>query len=78
LDHAARLGLNNGAFEDGEDDSGAVIEEFFPVEDGNEATIEKATLPVPKIATGVNNQLSLASKLEAKALALGNEVCSGS
>ena len=30
LDEAARQGLGNGAFEDSEEDSGAVVEEFFP------------------------------------------------
>ena len=30
LDQAAKLGLGNGAFEDGEDEGGAVVEEFFP------------------------------------------------
>lgn len=30
LDAAARQGLSNGAFEDNEEDSGAIVEEFFP------------------------------------------------
>jgi len=30
LDCAARQGLSNGAFEDNEEDSGAIVEEFFP------------------------------------------------
>ena len=30
LDAAARLGFGNGAFEDTEDDGGAVVDEFFP------------------------------------------------
>lgn len=30
LDHAARQGFNNGAFEDTEEDTGAIVEEFFP------------------------------------------------
>lgn len=30
LDMAARQGLSNGAFEDNEEDSGAIVEEFFP------------------------------------------------
>jgi len=29
LDEAAKLGFGNGAFEDSDEDSGAVIEEFF-------------------------------------------------
>ncbi|SFN11027.1 hypothetical protein [Nitrosomonas communis] len=78
LDHATHLGLSNGTFEDSEDEGSAVTEEFFPVEDGNEATEENATLPVPKRITGTTNQTSLASKLEAKAQMLSDEVCSGS
>ncbi|MDT4842196.1 hypothetical protein FQZ97_760870 [compost metagenome] len=34
LDNAARSGLGNGAFEDSEEDGGAVIEEFYPAADG--------------------------------------------
>ena len=30
LDHAARQGFNNGAFEDSEEDTSAIVEEFFP------------------------------------------------
>ncbi|MCY1377348.1 hypothetical protein D9M69_649150 [compost metagenome] len=30
LDTAARQGLGNGAFEDNEEDGGAIVEEFFP------------------------------------------------
>jgi hypothetical protein len=78
LDHAARLGLSNGTFEDDQDEGGAVIEEFFPVEGGNEATEENVTFPVPKMTTGTTNETSLASRLEAKAQMLSNEVCSGS
>lgn len=78
LDHAARLGLSNGAFEDGEDDGSAMIEEFFPVEGGNEATEENVTLPVSKMTTGTSNQSSLVSKLEARTKMLSDEVCSGS
>ena len=33
LDTAARLGLSNGCFEDTEEDSGAIVEEFFSVTD---------------------------------------------
>ncbi|WP_430230589.1 hypothetical protein [Nitrosomonas communis] len=79
LDQAARLGLSNGAFEDSEDEGSAVIEEFFPVEDGNDATEEEnATFPVAKMTTGTIHQTSLASKLEVKAQMLTDEVGSGS
>lgn len=33
LDQAARLGLSNGAFEDSSEDSGSIVEEFFPPEE---------------------------------------------
>ncbi|WP_055137629.1 hypothetical protein [Pseudomonas corrugata] len=33
LDEAARRGFGNGAFEDSEEDAGAVIEEFYPTEE---------------------------------------------
>lgn len=63
LDQAARLGLGNGAFEDGEEDGGAAVEEFF-------STSPKAdslpTSPVP--ATPL--RATLGQKLEAKADAL--------
>lgn len=32
LDNAARQGFGNGAFEDSEDDTSAIVEEFFPPE----------------------------------------------
>jgi len=47
LDLAARQGLGNGAFEESEDEGGAVVDEFFPEEDaipetGNPQPTEKA------------------------------------
>jgi len=57
LDLAARLGLGNGAFEESEDEGSAVVDEFFPVEEGAGAGNE-VTMPV---ATPAN---SLADKLE--------------
>ena len=33
LDEAAQRGFGNGAFEDSEEDAGAVIEEFYPTEE---------------------------------------------
>ncbi len=76
LDHAARLGLSNGAFEEGEDDGSAVIEEFFLVEDGNEVAEEKTTLPISKVSNYPSNHTLLVTKLEAKVRALGEGVCS--
>ena len=52
LDKAARLGLGNGAFEDSIEDTGSIVEEFFPSEDS----------PPSDLPTS-----SLAERLEAKA-----------
>ena len=63
LDQVAKLGLGNGAFEEGEEDGGAVVEEFFsstPDADPSAAS----TIP----DTPMNK--TLGQKLEAKALAV--------
>ena len=61
LDHAARQGFNNGAFEDSEEDSGAIVEEFFPVvEDQSSPAAPQAQLAAPA-------KSSLAQKLESQA-----------
>lgn len=58
LDEAARRGFANGAFEDSEEDSGALIEEFFTAE---------STEPSASTPTLVTiNKVSLAEKLEAQ------------
>jgi len=59
LDEAARRGFGNGAFEDSEEDAGAVIEEFYSSE---ETTTAKVRGEVLQPAT-----TSLAGKLEALA-----------
>lgn len=59
LDEAARRGFSNGAFEDSEEDSGAVIEEFFSSPD---ATVTTELCKAPQ-----TNSNSLAGKLEALA-----------
>lgn len=56
LDEAARRGFGNGAFEDSEEDSGAVIEEFFSSQDTASAKAQSEA-PQP-------NPSSLAGKLE--------------
>ena len=58
LDEAARRGFANGAFEDSEEDSGALIEEFFTAE----STEPPAS--TPNLVT--INKVSLAQKLEAQ------------
>ena len=59
LDEAARRGFGNGAFEDSEEDAGAVIEEFYSSADTTTAKVQGEVLqPATK---------SLAGKLEALA-----------
>ncbi|MFL1492164.1 recombination directionality factor [Pseudomonas antarctica] len=60
LDHAARQGFNNGAFEDSEEDSGATVEEFF-------SAIEVEPNPVaPQGLRAALGKSSLAQKLESQ------------
>lgn len=54
LDSAAQQGLGNGAFEDNDEDSGAIVDEFFPLTEQAPAVIE----PSPPHRT------PLAAKLE--------------
>ncbi|MBK3463779.1 recombination directionality factor [Pseudomonas sp. MF6776] len=58
LDHAARWGFNNGAFEDSEEDTGAVVEEFFPVIEDQPSRVE------PQAQRAAPAKPSLAQKLE--------------
>ena len=67
LDDVARQGLGNGAFEEGEEDSGAVVEEFFP-EVQESATAERQQ--TSRQADSRSPVTSLNQKLEAKSLAL--------
>ncbi len=59
LDNAARQGFNNGAFEDSEEDTGVIVEEFFPA---TEAVHSHAELQPTTPA-----KTSLAQKLESQA-----------
>ncbi len=59
LDEAARRGFGNGTFEDNEEDVGAIVEEFFPVESAHEQSLSKAT-------SHPSGKPSLAEKLEAQ------------
>ncbi|QLF94125.1 hydrolase or metal-binding protein [Pseudomonas sp. ABC1] len=62
LDHAARQGFNNGAFEDSEEDTSAIVEEFFP-------NIEDQPSPGgPQAQPVALGKPSLAQKLEAQAI----------
>ena len=62
LDQAARQGLSNGAFEDSEDDSGAIVEEFYPTATENKP-VNKSIDPITKP--------TLTTKLEEKVLSVG-------
>ncbi len=62
LDQAARQGFNNGAFEDTVEDTGAIVEEFFPVIEDQPSRIELT--PPPPAAPA---KPSLAQKLESRA-----------
>ena len=62
LDEAARQGFANGAFEELDEDVPAVVEEFFPVEEG----------PLVKLAEGSTRPTNLASRLQDKVTLVGN------
>ncbi|PZP20544.1 hydrolase or metal-binding protein, partial [Pseudomonas kuykendallii] len=59
LDETAQRGFGNGAFEDSEEDVGAIVEEFYPAEEPLSST---ATAPQRSTKT------SLTEKLESQAL----------
>lgn len=61
LDHAARQGFNNGAFEDREEDTSAIVEEFFPVLENQPNPVE------PQAQLAAPTKSSLAQKLETQA-----------
>ncbi len=60
LDRAARQGFNNGAFEDGEEDTGDIVEEFSPaVEDSTrneDASPQPAAPAKPSLAQKLKSQ----------------------
>ena len=61
LDHAALQGFSNGAFEDSQEDTSAIVEEFFP-------TIEDQSSPVePQTQRAAPAKPSLTQKLESQA-----------
>jgi hypothetical protein len=67
LDNAARLGFSNGAFEDSEEDSGAIVEEFYPATTDDEPGHEAPTQRQASTA-----KATLAAKLESKAEQIGS------
>ncbi len=68
LEHAARQGLANGAFEDTEDEDGDVVEEFFPMTNDKDSggLSERSVVPVGKV--------SLTEKLEGRSIVPGYNV----
>ncbi|MWK54658.1 hydrolase or metal-binding protein [Pseudomonas otitidis] len=58
LDEAARRGFGNGTFEDSEEDVNAIVEEFYPVEEGSTA---------PRNTPASPTRANLSEKLEARA-----------
>ena len=58
LDEAARQGFNNGAFEDSEEDTGAIVEEFFSAIENQPSPIE------PQAQRAAPAKPSLAQKLK--------------
>lgn len=67
LDAAARLGLANGAFEESDEEVGAVVEEFFTDPAAETVTVESASSPGMAPPPKNVRKVSLAEKLEAKA-----------
>jgi len=61
LDHAARQGFNNGAFEDSEEDIGSVVEELFPAVEDQPSHVE------PQAQRAAPAKPSLVQKLESQA-----------
>jgi hypothetical protein len=69
LEEAARLGLNNGAFEEGDDEGVSIVEEFFPESDGTEQNIGNV-IRAHKTADIPMRKTSLVDRLEVKAASL--------
>lgn len=61
LDQAARQGFSNGAFEDNEEDTGTIVEEFFPAIEDQPSPVE------PQAQLSAPAKPSLAQKLESQA-----------
>lgn len=57
---AARQGFGNDAFEDSEEDTGAIVEEFFP------AAEDEAKRPEPASPVAAPSKPSLAERLDAR------------
>lgn len=66
LDAAARLGLANGAFEESDEEAGAVVDEFFTDPANEPAAAETASRREMALPQKNARKASLAEKLEAK------------
>ena len=55
LDDAARRGFANGAFEDSEEDAGAIVEEFYPSDSSSPADTCQAT-PTTSLSEKLESQ----------------------
>jgi len=69
LDATARAGFSNGAFEDCEEEGGAVVEEFFNAEVETTNSVGNASTT----ATAETAKATLADKLKARVASLQNE-----
>ena len=65
LDNAARQGFNNGAFEDSEEDTSVIVEEFFPATETVHSHAERQ--PATPVTPVTPAKTSLAQKLESQA-----------
>lgn len=57
LDHAARQGFNNGAFEDSEEDTGVIVEEFFPAIEDQPSTVDHQAQRAEPAKTSLTQKL---------------------
>lgn len=66
LDAAARVGFENGAFEDSSEDAGAVVEEFFTDNADTDTTATETERSQAASGKSSSNQATLSAKLAAK------------
>lgn len=71
LETAARLGFSNGAFEETDDEGDSVVDEFYPMNVGDDELLGK--MDVIRPSANPPDKSTLAGKLEAKASGLVKE-----
>jgi hypothetical protein len=59
LDHAAQQGFSNGAFEDSDEDTGAIVEEFFPAVEDQTSKTEAAPKPAAPAKTSLEQKTGI-------------------